>query len=178
MAEVTSEATDESKKPPFCTVGQGSKESVLAFTFGDNSRTVVDIDLDDLDEDISGQLLVHGLTQKGRDSFASAKGDYAFAIGSVQKVFANLRSGQWNASRASGGDGKPKTGELAEAIANLKKMPLEQVQTAVEAATDEARKAWRKNPSVAAEVLSIRSAKAKARVEKARTEGTLVELAI
>lgn len=177
MPEVTQDATEE-KKTPFCTVGQGRKESVLAFTFGDPTRTVVDIDLDDIDESISGQLLVHGITQKGRDSFASAKGDFAFAIGSVQKVFENLLNGQWNASRASGGDGKPKTGELAEAIANLKNMPLAEVQKAVEAAPDEQRKAWRKNQAVAAEVLSIRSIKAKERVAKAKADGSLVELAI
>ena len=167
--------TEVEKKPAFCAVGQGSKPSVLAFSFGNG--IVVDIDLDELSEEISDQLLVHGLTQKVRDSFAAAKGDFNFAVGNAQKVIENLVNGQWNASRASG-DGKPRTTELAEAISNLMKKPLEEVQASVEAASEDVRKAWRKNPRVAAEVLRIRAAKAQERVKKAEKDGTLTELAL
>ena len=165
----------EEKKTPFCRVGVGDKESVLRFSFG--NLTNVDIDLTDLSEDISSQLLVHGLTQKGRDSFAGAGGNFEEAIGSVTKVFDNLLAGNWTASRASAGDSKPRTTELAEAIANLKGLSLESVQKAVEAATDDQRKAWRKNPAVSAEVLNIRAAKAKARADKAKADGQTLEIA-
>lgn len=158
------------KKISFCTVENGETESQLAFKFGNG--TVVSIDLNELSEDISGQLLVHGLTQKGRDSFASAKGDFTFAIAQLEKTFDHLRDGQWNASRASGGDGTPRISELAEAIANIKKLDLATVQTAVAGAEDEQRKAWRKNPSVAAEILRIRAKKAQDRADKAAKEGT------
>jgi hypothetical protein len=168
MAEETTE-----KKPPFCTTE--GEESVLSFNFANGEK--VSVDLNDLNEDISSQLLVHGLTQKCRDSFAGAKGDFAVAVAAVTKVIENLKEGQWNASRASGGDAKPRITELAEAIANIKKLPIETVQKAVEAAEDDQRKAWRKNGAVAAEILRIRAAKAQARAEKAAEAGTDEELA-
>ena len=42
----------EDKKIPFCTVGQGRTDSILAFTFGDTDRTLVEMDLNDLSEEV------------------------------------------------------------------------------------------------------------------------------
>lgn len=172
MAEEQATEVKE-KKVPFCDV-QGDEGSVLSFLFKDGSK--VECDLEELNDDMTSALIVHGLTQKVRDSFAAAKGDVGAAVGSATKVWENLKSGQWNASRASGTEGAPRTNELAQAIADIKGHDLAAVQKAVDDAPDEKRKAWRKNPAVKARIMEIRAEKAKAALEKSKGAGESIEI--
>ena len=173
MAETVETTQEETEKqPPFCRV-EGDDESVLSFIFRDNRR--LDCDLGDLSDEMQNNLLVHGLTQKGRDSFASAKGDIDFAYAAVSKVWDNLKADQWNASRASG-TSEPRSTELAQAIADIKGLDLAAVVEAVANAPDEKRKAWRKNPAVKARIMEIRAEKAKARLEASKTAGESLEI--
>lgn len=165
-------AEEQAEQKQFCKV-EGDEGSVLSFTFKDGRS--VECDLSELSEDIQGALLSHGLIQKIRDSFAGVKGDIDAALGSAGQVWDNLKEGRWNASRASGG-GEPRTTELAQAIADIKGLDLATVQKAVNEATDEKRKAWRKNSAVKARIMEIRAEKAKAKMEKAKSDGESLDI--
>lgn len=150
-------------KVPFCR-RHYNEEGVFTFSFGNG--TDVYIDVNELSDEQRYNLLMHGLNAKGGDSFAGAKGDYTIGIAAVQKVCDQLMANQWNASRASAGEGAPRVGELAQAIANIKGLDVAVVTKAVTAATDEQRSAWRKNAAVAAEIAKLRAAKAAERAAK------------
>jgi hypothetical protein len=149
------------KTAPFCAVSQ-NEEGALLFRFANGNEH--SLNPNELSEEIQNQLKYHGATQKLRDSFSSAKGDFAYAEGVLSKVIQQLRDGYWTGSRASG-ETKPKTGELAQALANLKGVDLDTAQAAVERASEEKRKTWRSNASVAAEIASIRAENAKKRAK-------------
>src|SRR6185312_6660055 len=100
------------KKPAFCDV-QVNQDGHVTFAFGNGES--ISLSPAELPEEQQENLLRHGLVQKVRDSFASAKGDFAFAKGAAEKVINQLRNNQWTASRGSG-DSKPKTGELVAAL--------------------------------------------------------------
>lgn len=158
------------KTAPFCAVSQ-NEEGALLFRFSNGHEH--SLNPNELSDEIQKQLMYHGATQKLRDSFSSAKGDFAYAEGVLGKVIQQLKDGFWTGSRASG-ETKPKTGELAQALANLKGVDLETAQAAVERASDEKRKTWRNNAAVAAEIASIRAENAKKRAKSA--EAVPVEL--
>lgn len=165
--------TAEVKTPAFCRKDY-TDEGVASFTFGNG--TVVELDVNQLSEEQKFNLMMHGLMQKVGDSYASAKGDFVIGIAAAQKVCDQLLNDQWTASRASAGEGTPKSGELAQAIASLKKLDLAAVTNAVNAATDEQRKAWRKNAAIAAEIARIRAEKAAARAAKAEGASNLDDI--
>lgn len=147
-----------------------TEEGLVTFAFG-NGETVT-LDTNALSDEQKFNLLIHGAQQKIGDSYASAKGDYTIGVAAAQKVCDQLLADQWNASRASTGEGAPKIGELAQAIANLKGMEIKLVSDAVGKATDDQRKAWRKNAAIAAEIARMRAEKAAARAAKESTGGT------
>lgn len=167
MNETT--AAEEQKAPAFCKKSWDTN-GVGAFVFGNG--TTVSLDVNELSADQQFNLMMHGLMQKCGDSYASAKGDFALGVASVQKVCDQLLNDQWVASRASGGEGKPRSSELALALANIKKLDIAAVTAAVDAATDEQRKAWRKHPAIAAEIARMRAEKAAARAKAAETTDT------
>lgn len=154
------------KKVPFCNVTVG-QDGVTIFAFANGQE--LSVNPAELPEEQQENLLRHGLVQKVRDSFAAAKGDFAFAEAAASKVIEQLKSNQWTASRGSG-DSKPKIGELVQALANLKGMDQAIVHAAVEQASDEKRKAWRSNPAVKAEIARIRAEAARARASAAESE--------
>lgn len=160
------------KKPAFCSVVT-DESGTTHFTFGNGKS--VSINPNELSEEQQRNLMYHGLVQKVRDSFSSAKGDFAFGEAAADKVVQNLRDDKWTASRETG-ESKPKIGELVQALANLKKLPLEVVQAAVEKADEAKRKAWRKNAQVAAEIAAIRAANAKKRAEASTASDELGDL--
>jgi hypothetical protein len=162
----------EVKTPKFCEKDY-TDEGVAEFKFGNG--TVVMVNASDLSEDIRNNLMMHGLMQKIGDSYASARGDFTIGVAAAEKVIQQLMDGQWTASRASG-ESKPKIGELVTALANLKGLDATVVATAVEKATDDQRKAWRKHPAIAAEIAKIRAEKAAARAKAAVAEGGDIEL--
>jgi len=166
---------DEVKVPAFCRK-DFTEDGLFTFTFGNGE--VVTLDTNTLPEDQKFNLFMHGVGAKCGDSYAGAKGDFTVAIAAVQKVIDQLMADQWCASRASSGEGAPKIGELSQAIANLKSMDVAVVSAAVAKATDDQRKAWRKNAAIAAEIARMRAEKAAARAAKEDTGGTADDITL
>jgi hypothetical protein len=154
----------------FCTKEIDLDKKSIDFTFSDGSTRTLDVDA--LPEEIKTRLMLHGASQKGGDSFAGAKGDTKEALASLDKVIETLVSGSWTASRGDG-ETKPRTTELAQALAQLKGVTLEVAQAAVEAADEDKRKAWRGHPKIKAVIASLRAAKAEAKA--ARSEEAAIE---
>lgn len=146
--------TAEISKVKFLEVKVASGQ--LAFVFGDKGR--IEFDPARCSDEIRSAAMMHGFNQKIRDAAAgySKDGDYAGAREEMHAVIEALYAGSWN--RAAGGAG-PGTNmeDLATAIATIKSAPFEKAMTAVRAASDEQRKAWAKNPKVAALVTKARA---------------------
>ena len=160
-------ATPEAPKKVALATLVRTEGDVLIATFSDAST--LEVNPAELSDEIKFELMFLGLTNKMRDSWASAKGSVEFAKGAANKTLDNLKAGLWTASRASA-PAVQKTTELVQAIANLKSRTVEEVKAIVDAATDEQIAAWRKNAQVKAEILSIRAEAARARLEKAKGE--------
>ena len=92
-------AVEEAKTPAFCKKSWDAN-GVGTFVFGNG--TTVSLDVNELSEDQKFNLMMHGLMQKGGDSYASAKGDFALGIASVQKVCDQLLNDQGVAEVAVG----------------------------------------------------------------------------
>lgn len=146
--------TAEVKKDKFLEVKVTGNS--LVFAFGDKGR--IEFYPGQCTDDIRSAAMMHGFNQKIRDAAAgySKDGDYAGAREEMHAVIEALYAGSWN--RAAGGAG-PGTNmeDLAAAIATLKGASVEKAMTAVRAASDEQRKAWAKNPKVAALVTQARA---------------------
>ena len=142
-------------KIKFCE--KSAEGTVLSFKFGNGE--VLTLDLADLSDEIMTDLAIHGALQKIGDSYASAGGDYAFGMAAASKVMQNLRDGNFNAARGTG-EGKQKIGELATALAALQGVDPAVVTAALEAATEDQRKAFRAHPAVKLKIAELRAAKA------------------
>lgn len=162
-------STGGDSKPRFCVKEYDLDTGVVTFTFGNG--TVEEIDSNKLSEEISKQCKLHGISQKGGDSYAgrSKTNDYAGAIEDLKGVRDALYAGSWGVARDD--DARPRLAELAEAIAKLKNAPIEKAMAAVEAATDEQRKAWRTNAEVKHAIQQIRLEKAQKALEESRAAG-------
>lgn len=160
--------TEEVKKIKFCE--KTIEGSVVSFKFGNG--TTLTIDLADVPDETVQDLALHGTSQKIGDSYASAGGDYAFAIASAEKVIENLLAGVWGSVRASG-DGKKSSGELATALAALQGKDVAEVAASLETATDEQKKTLRSHPAVKAKIAELRAAKAAEALAKAGAAGEL-----
>ena len=160
--------TEEVKKVKFCE--KSSEGTVVSFKFGNG--TTLSIDLNDVPEETVSDLAIHGASQKIGDSYASAGGDYAFAIASAEKVIENLLAGLWGSARAAG-EGKKSSGELATALAALQGKDVAEVAASLETATDEQKKALRAHPAVKAKIAELRAAKAQEALAKAGEAGVL-----
>ena len=157
-------AEAESKKPSFCSKEYDLETGEVSFTFGNG--TIVSTNLSDYSADIQKQFALHGISQKGGDSYAGVKGDFAEGIANLKEVLANAKLGIWRAGRGEG-ESRPRLGELAEAIARIKAVPVEQAMAAVEKATDDQRKDWRSNAKVKAVIAQIRAEAAAKALEAA-----------
>lgn len=151
----------ETKAPKFC--DKSAEGSVVSFKFGNGKELTLDVST--LDESIQTELMLHGALQKIGDSYAGAAGDFDFAIGNATKVIDNLVAGNWKAAR-EGGEAKPKTGELAEAIARIKQIEVAAAAEIVNGLSDEQRKAIRAKDAVKAAIAAIRYEKAQAKAAK------------
>ena len=161
MAEQVAE-TQESKKPKMVEKDYDEEARSVSFTFSDGYE--LEIKLDELPAEMHTRLALHGLIQKGGDSYAGVK-DVNEAKASVQKVIDQLKAGAWRA--AGEGEGKPRIGELAQAIATVVGKPIEEVTGIVAAADDAKRKGWRANPAVLAAIAELRAKKAREAAAKA-----------
>ena len=169
MTEAAETQAVETKKIKFCE--KSAEGTVCSFKFGND--TVVSVDLSELSEEMQQELMIHGALQKIGDSYSSAGGDFAFGIAAAEKVIENLRNGAWGSTRAGSGESKKSSGELATALASLQGKDVATVVAALEAATDEQRKALRAHPAVKAKIAELRAEKAKEALAKAG-EGALL----
>lgn len=159
----TGATAPSAKRPTLASIDRTEQDTVV-ISFSDGETLLVDPN--DLSEEIRTELMFLGLGNKLRDSWASAKGDLAFAKGAANKTLDNLKNGLFTASRASGA-GVQKVGELMQAIANIKGLEIAKVQEVVAKASPEQLAAWRKNAQVKVEILRLRTEAARARLEKA-----------
>jgi len=164
-------ADAETKAPKFAEKEYDVETMQGSITFGDG--TSMDFEVNKLAPEIQKTLALHGLMQKLGDSYAGAKGDFGTAKASVQSVWDQLVEGKWRAAKAAG-EAKPRTGELAAAIARVTGKDLVEVQSKVAEADDAKRKAWRALPAIAAAIAEIRAEKAKALA--AKSESVAIEL--
>lgn len=162
MAETAPAET--AKKAKFCEKEFSVEENSVSFSFGNG--TMLELALGELSPEIQKRLMLHGALQKIGDSYAGAKGDFGSGIKDAQAVIDGLKSGTWR-SAAGEGEGKPRLGELAEAISRIKNLPLDKVMPAVEKADEKTRKDWRSNAKVKAVIAQIRAEKAQKDLEAA-----------
>lgn len=138
----------------------------LVFT-GDNGRELA-VSIEQLDDAIRTQAMLHGLKQKIGDAAAisrnpdtgrSATTDDKFDA--MAEVLNRLLAGQWNKTRESG-EGGGAGGLLFKALCRVKadKTPAE-VRAYLDGLSKEQQAAVRKVPAVAAAIEEIRAAQAK-----------------
>jgi hypothetical protein len=126
----------------------------LAFKLGNGLK--VELRPEDCADEIREQAMMHGFNQKVRDSAAgfSKTNDYSGAFSAMQAVVDNLLGGLWNAKGGSG------TGDLVQAIANLKKIDVEDAQELIDGLDDEQMKTVLGKPAVKAEIARIKAERA------------------
>lgn len=152
----------------FCSKDVDLDTGVVSFAFGDGETITVNVD--ELPADIQRTLMLHGMSQKGGDSYAGAKGNFAEAKANLKAVIEALQQGQWSGGRD--GEGKPRLGELSEALSRIKGISLEDATAAVTAAHEsgdegqEKIKTWRAHPKVKAMIAQIRFEKAQKLAEQ------------
>lgn len=147
--------------------------SSVEFTFeGKEPRNIT---LASFSQEIQLHFALHGMSQKLGDSYSSAKGDVAVAEAAFDQTLAQLNAGEWRAARGEG-DAKPRTTELAAAIARIKNVPVEDVVAKLAASTDEERKTLRSNERVKATIAVLRAEKAQERLAKLDAAGEGDEL--
>lgn len=154
----------EEKKVSFCKKDYDIETGEFEFAFGDGEK--ISGNMSDFPLDTQKQLGLHGIGQKGGDSYAGAAGDFAAAKAALRDVLSQLKLGVWKAGRGEG-ESRPRLGELAEAIARIKAVPVEQAMAAVEKATDDQRKDWRSNAKVKAVIAQVRAEAAAKALEAA-----------
>lgn len=169
MEENAAEATPVEQTParPKLASVTRTEDDKLVILFAD--QTNLEVNPEDFSDDIKFELMMLGLGNKMRDSWASAKGELEFAKGAANKTLDNLKNGLFTASRASG-QAVQKVGELAQAIANLKGKAVADVQAIIAQASEEQIAMWRKNAQVKAEILRIRHEAAVSRLAKANPD--------
>jgi hypothetical protein len=152
----------------------------LAFTVGGEGGAELEFSLSELAKEMFDQLACHGASQKLGDSIASLKTKLEKSLGrepseeemkssaleTINAVWEQLKSGDWRATRGEG-EAKPRVGEVAQAIARLRNMDLEEVVKLVAATDKEKVKAWRAHPQIQAEIAKIRAERAAERLQKA-----------
>lgn len=135
----------------------------VTWTFGNGS--VYTISLSEIPEDTVTDCALHGISQKGGDSYASAGGDYAFAEAALKTILSNLRNGTFNAVRQSDGASKG-NGELCAALVRLGAATMAEATAMLENATDEIKKALRTNGEIKLALAEIRAERAREKLGK------------
>jgi hypothetical protein len=131
----------------------------LVFTFANGAT--VGCDPKELPEDMQRALMMHGLSQKIRDSFAGAKGDVNYAQAQAEGVVEALTAAEWN-RRGGGAFGG---NMLVEAVARLKGIEVNEARERLAALTDDQRDSLKKAASVKAMLLTIKAERAQPAAE-------------
>lgn len=129
-------------------------EGVVRFALGNGQEVVAR--LADFPQDIRDRLAYHGLSQKVGDSVSGLSKERRFgdAYAVLQDSVAMLVAGNWNAGREGG------SSDLVEALAKLKKLPVEDVRVAVKRMDEETLKRVMANPAVKAEIAKMKAKRA------------------
>jgi hypothetical protein len=128
----------------------------VEFRFEDKSKTVLACQLDELNEDIVRELAVHGLAQKVGDAYSGADNPTE-AIAAAREVWGNLTRGVFN-GRSSGTGGI-----VAEAVARIKGISVEDAAAAIGGLDEDALDALKKNARVKAMIAVIKGERAAAK---------------
>ena len=123
----------------------------------------VELGLDELKPEIVTRLALHGLSQKLGDSAASfsKEGDFHGAFGAMQGTADNLLQGVWAAKGGSG------TSDLAQAIAELQDVEIEDAEAAIAGMDEDTLKEFKSHPEIKLKIAEIQKARLAARVDKA-----------
>ncbi len=149
----------------------------VTFTFGDGGEAVAR--LADFSDEIVTQLALHGLSQKGGDSYAGAKSACAendidpeeWSKAQVEGVIRQLTDGEWTVRREGGGGGG--VTDLARALAEATGSDLTDAVAKVNDADKDTKAALRKHPAIAAILARLRqerAAKKQAELESAAAD--------
>lgn len=138
-------------------------DKAVEFTFKD--KEPIAVRLEDFSPEVQLHFALHGMSQKFGDSYSSAKGDVEVAMKSFNATLEQLKAGDWRAARGEG-DAKPRTTELAAALARIKGIDVAEVAKALDAMPEEKRKELRSNDRVKATIAVLRAEKAQAKLDK------------
>ena len=123
---------------------------VLTIKFANNSTLICNIDL--LSDEMRERLMMHGLSQKIGDSYASAE-SVEQACDNATTQWDGLLNGDW-ATRATGGI-------LAEALAQVSGKPVEECRAALRLLDDKKKRALQKDARILAAIAAIQAERAK-----------------
>ena len=123
----------------------------------------VEVGLDELKPEIVTRLAMHGLSQKLGDSAASFSKEENFhgAFGAMQGTADNLLQGIWAAKGGSG------TSDLAQAIAELQDVEIEEAEAAIARMDEDTLKIFKSHPEIKLKIAEIQKARLAAQVDKA-----------
>ena len=127
-------------------------ETSVTFGFVNGKKLVCDIS--ELSDDIIKRLAVHGLSQKVGDSYAGAE-SVDQAVANATETWNNLVSDLWAVGRQTGG-------KLAQALATIAGVTLEEAIKTLAEMDDEKKKELRKHPKIKAEIAKMDLAAAQA----------------
>lgn len=119
------------KSTPVAKKDYNLEEKTAIFSFSDGTEVVWNVG--GFPTQIQERLMLHGAIQKGGDSYAGVKGDVAAAVANVKALGAALLAGEWGPEREGGG---VRIGAIAEAIARIKGVTVEDARAALTAPED------------------------------------------
>jgi hypothetical protein len=147
------------------------EKSTVTFDGGTHGTFVAD--LSKLKPEIVHRLALHGLSQKLGDSYA---GDVENPVHEARGVYDELAAGNWSTRVA----GEPRFTLLAEAIAAIKGVAVDVVQSKLEEMDEDEVAALKKNPAVKARMDHIKAQRAieRAKATAANAAGATLDLDI
>ena len=138
-------------------------KGVATFEFSNGARR--EIKLDDLSPEMVRQAALHGLIQKGGDSWTNAD-TVDDAVDCLDEVIQAITAGDWN--RKATGDG----GILAIALAEVQAMSVEDVRAKLATLDDKEKRKLHKHPKVAAVIARIKHERAERKAAEAQDDNT------
>lgn len=137
----------------FLTVTQ--EGDILTFSLGNGLK--VEFNPTKTSEKMQTSLMYHGAGQKVRDRAAgfSKTSDFAGAFRAMQTTVDNLYNDLWD---SRGGEGN--TADLVTAVAELKKIKLEDAQATIDGLNDEQLAMLKAKPTVKAKLAEIKAKRA------------------
>ena len=140
--------------------GYNAETREVFFEFANGERQVIGID--SLSDDMRERALVHGLLQKGGDSYAGSD-TVEDAVEACKETLEAIGRGDWTTPREGVGAGGA---DLIQALMRVKGATEEKARAVVMAMDADTRKAVRNNPAVKAVILQIQAEKLAAKSQK------------